>query len=224
MEVGMYNGKDWGLGRIERTDGDVVSVRISQRELHSSSVGIHMRLFQPADERAPPWQSYVKVVDPEEQEDAVARLVRTRQRGMLVGTPLVWAFIARGGGALRAMRRSSSAPAPAAAAESSDADRHVLQTCATLPSHALDQSFPPQDQSNPDRRARLLRAARAARRGRRGPRQCDVHLRQGVGRALGRTPARTAARGENVSRLDVAAGRRELERALDELEKATCWW
>jgi len=81
-----------GLGRIERTDGDVISVRISERKLRSSSAGIHMWLFfQPADERARPWQSYVKVVDPEEQEEAVARLgvVGTCQRGMLVGTPLV---------------------------------------------------------------------------------------------------------------------------------------
>jgi hypothetical protein len=30
--------------------------------------------FQPPDECARPWQSYVKVVDPEEQEEAVARL------------------------------------------------------------------------------------------------------------------------------------------------------
>jgi hypothetical protein len=30
--------------------------------------------FQPAYERARPWQSYVKVVDTEEQEEAVARL------------------------------------------------------------------------------------------------------------------------------------------------------
>jgi hypothetical protein len=47
--------------------------------------------FQPADERACPWQSYVKVVDPEEQEEAVARLgaVGTCQRGMFVDTPLV---------------------------------------------------------------------------------------------------------------------------------------
>jgi len=81
-----------GLGRIERTDGDVVSVRISKRKLRSPSAGIHMWLFfQPADERARPWQSYVKVVDPEEQEEAVARLgvVGTCQRGMLVGAPLV---------------------------------------------------------------------------------------------------------------------------------------
>jgi hypothetical protein len=81
-----------GLGRIERTDGDVISVRISERKLRSSSVGIHVWLFfQPADERARPWQSYLKVVDPEEQEEAVARLgvVGTCQRGMLVGTPRV---------------------------------------------------------------------------------------------------------------------------------------
>ena len=64
-----------GSGRIERTDGDVVPVRISERKFHGSSVGIHMRLFfQPADESARPWQSYVEVVDPEEQEEAVARL------------------------------------------------------------------------------------------------------------------------------------------------------
>ena len=47
--------------------------------------------FQPADERARPWQSYVKVVDPEEQEEAVSRLGvgGACQRRMLVGTPLV---------------------------------------------------------------------------------------------------------------------------------------
>ena len=47
--------------------------------------------FQPAGERARPWQSCVKVVDPEEQEEAVSWLgvVGTCQRGMLVGTPLV---------------------------------------------------------------------------------------------------------------------------------------
>jgi len=79
-----------GSGRIERTDGDVVSVRISERKLHSSSVGIYMRLFfKPADERARQWQSDVKVVDPEEQEEAAVRLgvVRACQQGMLVSTP-----------------------------------------------------------------------------------------------------------------------------------------
>src|SRR5262245_41140477 len=78
--------------RIERTDGDVISVRIQERELHGASVWIHMRLFfQPADQRAPPRQSHLEVVDPEEQEEAVARLgvAGTCQRGMLVGTPLV---------------------------------------------------------------------------------------------------------------------------------------
>ena len=47
--------------------------------------------FQPADERPRPWPGYVKVVDPEEQQEAVARLgvMGTCQRGMLVGTPLV---------------------------------------------------------------------------------------------------------------------------------------
>ena len=47
--------------------------------------------FQPADEHACPWQSHLKVVDPEEQEEAVARrgVVGICQRGMLVGTPLV---------------------------------------------------------------------------------------------------------------------------------------
>ena len=81
-----------GLGRIERTDGDVVTVRISERKLPGSSAGIYMRLFiQQADERARAWQSYVKVVDPKEQEEAVARLgvVGACQRRMLVGTPLV---------------------------------------------------------------------------------------------------------------------------------------
>src|SRR5215472_12810531 len=81
-----------GSGRIERTDGDVISVRVSKRKLCSSSIGIYMRLFfQPAHEPARAWQSYVKVVDPEEQEQTVARLgvVGTCQRRMLVGTPLV---------------------------------------------------------------------------------------------------------------------------------------
>ena len=51
-----------------------------------------MRLFfQPADESACPWQGYIKVVDFEEQKEAVARLgvVGTCQRRMRVRTPLV---------------------------------------------------------------------------------------------------------------------------------------
>src|ERR1700733_365280 len=85
-------GSTKGLRRIERTDGDVIAVRISKRKLRGSSVGIHMWIFfQPANERARPRQRCFKVVDPEEQEEAVARLgvVGTCQRGMLVGTPRV---------------------------------------------------------------------------------------------------------------------------------------
>ena len=81
-----------GSRRVERTDGDVVTVRISERKLRGSSAGIDVWLFfQPADERARPWQSYVKVVDPKEQEEAVSRLGAgwARQTRMLMGTPLV---------------------------------------------------------------------------------------------------------------------------------------
>ena len=47
--------------------------------------------FEPAEEFARPLQRYVKVVNPEEQEQAVARLdaMGTCQRGMFVGTPFV---------------------------------------------------------------------------------------------------------------------------------------
>src|SRR5262249_28371102 len=71
---------------------DVVAVGISERKLHGSGVGIHVWLFfQPADESARPWQSYIEVVDPEEQEQAVARLGGggACQRWMPVGAPLV---------------------------------------------------------------------------------------------------------------------------------------
>src|SRR5262245_3988930 len=77
---------------VERTDGDVISVRISERKLRGASVGIDVWLFfQSANERARPWQSDVKVVDPKEQEQAVSRLgVRGACQGrMLVGSPLV---------------------------------------------------------------------------------------------------------------------------------------
>jgi hypothetical protein len=48
-------------------------------------------LFQPRDERTRPEQSVVEVVDPEEQEESVTGfgVVGARQRGMLMGTPLV---------------------------------------------------------------------------------------------------------------------------------------
>jgi hypothetical protein len=58
-----------------RGEAGLSAHRILERKLHSSSVWIYMWLFfEPADERARPWQSYVKVVDTEEQEEAVARL------------------------------------------------------------------------------------------------------------------------------------------------------
>src|ERR1700733_1946250 len=85
-------GATAGYGGSSRTDGDEVSVRIQVRKLRSSGAGIDMRLFfQPAAERARPLQGDVIIVDAEEQEEAVARLggVGTRQRGMLVGTPLM---------------------------------------------------------------------------------------------------------------------------------------
>jgi DNA-directed RNA polymerase subunit N (RpoN/RPB10) len=89
-----YVGKinSWRSSRSYRADGDVVSVRISERKLHSSSAGICVWLFlQPADQSPRPWQSHIKVVDPEDQEEVIARLgvLRICQRGMLVGTPLV---------------------------------------------------------------------------------------------------------------------------------------
>jgi hypothetical protein len=47
-----------GLGRVQRTDGDVVPVKISERKLRGSSAGIDVWLFfQPADKGACPWQS-----------------------------------------------------------------------------------------------------------------------------------------------------------------------
>src|SRR6476660_9273544 len=80
-----------GLGRVERTDRDVVPVRIAERKLRGSSVGIHVWLFfQPARESTRPWQSHVIVVDPQEQEKAVSGLGvgGACQRRMLVGTHL----------------------------------------------------------------------------------------------------------------------------------------
>lgn len=71
----------------KRTDADVVAV--TQRKLHRSGAGIHMRpLFQPIDKRPPPRQGNVKIIDPEEQQKTIARrgTVRTGQRRMPVGT------------------------------------------------------------------------------------------------------------------------------------------
>jgi hypothetical protein len=71
----MSRGLDGRVRPHRGTDGDVVPVRILERKLNGSSARIHMWLFfQPADESPRPLQSYVKVVDPKEQEEAVARL------------------------------------------------------------------------------------------------------------------------------------------------------
>jgi hypothetical protein len=80
------------LERSERTNRDVVSVRISQRELLCSSIRVRMRLlFEPGDESACPFQRHIEIVDAEEQEEPVARCrpVRAHQRRMLVRAPLV---------------------------------------------------------------------------------------------------------------------------------------
>ncbi|MDQ1636825.1 MAG: hypothetical protein QOF62_164 [Pyrinomonadaceae bacterium] len=80
------------LERRERTNHDVVSVRIPERELLCSSTRIRVRLlFEPGDERACPFQRHTEIVDAEEQEQPVARcrVVRARQRRMLVRAPLV---------------------------------------------------------------------------------------------------------------------------------------
>lgn len=82
------------LDRRERTDHDVIAVRISECEFHSSSGGIHVGLFlKPSDERARPGERQVKIIDPEEQEETVARLgvIGARQAGMIMGAPRVQA-------------------------------------------------------------------------------------------------------------------------------------
>jgi hypothetical protein len=92
VEVLASNTFDDVLGGRERTDHDVIPVRISECELHSSSVRIHVGLLlESSDERACPWQRQVEIIDPEKQEEAVARLrlIGARQGGMLMGTPLV---------------------------------------------------------------------------------------------------------------------------------------
>src|SRR6266702_1998162 len=76
----------------ERADHYVVSVRIPERKLHCSSARVHVRLFiEPSDESACPFQRHVEIIDTEKQEEAVARcrVVRTRQRWMLVRAPLM---------------------------------------------------------------------------------------------------------------------------------------
>src|SRR5256712_11032717 len=80
------------LERRERTNHDVVSVRIPERELLCSSIRVRVRLlFEPGDESARPFQGHIEIVDAEEQEEPVARccLVPAHQRRMLVRAPLV---------------------------------------------------------------------------------------------------------------------------------------
>src|ERR1700719_4282324 len=60
-------------GLRERTDRNVISVRISERELLGLSVRIHVwLLFEPRDERACPLKRQVEVIDTEEQQEPVA--------------------------------------------------------------------------------------------------------------------------------------------------------
>ena len=80
------------LERRERTNRDVVSGRIPERELLCSSIRVRVRLlFEPGDESACPWQRPVEIIDTEEQEEPVARRrpLRAHQRRMLVRAPLV---------------------------------------------------------------------------------------------------------------------------------------
>src|SRR5258705_12730724 len=80
------------LERRERTNRDVVSVRIPERELLCSSIRVRVRFFfEPGDESACPFQGHVEIVDAKEQEEPVARcrLVPAHQRRMLVRAPLV---------------------------------------------------------------------------------------------------------------------------------------
>src|SRR5262245_45052161 len=62
------------LGHRERTDRDVIPVRISERELRSSCVRVHVGLlFEPRDESLC-WQGHIEIVHTKKQEEAVARL------------------------------------------------------------------------------------------------------------------------------------------------------
>src|SRR5262249_52499556 len=83
-----------GLNRRERTDVNVVPVRVSERELHSPGARVDMGLlFQPDAETSRPCPSSVEVIDTEKQEEAVARLgvLGACQRRMLVVAPSVQA-------------------------------------------------------------------------------------------------------------------------------------
>src|ERR1700680_4559848 len=60
-------------GRRERTDRNVISVRISERELLGLSVRINVwLLFEPSDERACPLKRQFEIIDTEEQQEPIA--------------------------------------------------------------------------------------------------------------------------------------------------------
>jgi hypothetical protein len=60
-------------GRRERTDRNVISVRISERELLGLIVRIHvLLLFEPSGERACPLKRPVEIIDTEEQQEPIA--------------------------------------------------------------------------------------------------------------------------------------------------------
>src|SRR5262249_12004458 len=76
----------------QSTDRDVVSVRISQRELPGPSVWVDMGIFlEPGDEGVRPLQGHVEIVDTEEQQQSITGypLAGTHQRRMVLGAPLV---------------------------------------------------------------------------------------------------------------------------------------
>src|SRR5205814_401757 len=80
------------LLRRERTNHDVVSVPVAERELLCSCSRVCVRLlFELSDESARPFQCHIEIVDAKEQQEPVARcrVVRARQRRMLVRAPLV---------------------------------------------------------------------------------------------------------------------------------------
>ena len=57
----------------QRTDRNVISVRISERELLRSSVRIEVwLLFESTDERACPLKRQVEIIDTKEQQEAIA--------------------------------------------------------------------------------------------------------------------------------------------------------
>ena len=79
-------------GRRERTDRDVISIWISKGELLGASVRIHVGLlFELRDESACPLERQVKIIDTEEQKEAVAGspVIRAHQWGVIVGAPLM---------------------------------------------------------------------------------------------------------------------------------------